>query len=44
VLGGMNNWLYTVMTGFAQQFNICSSKLEREYGAFRPSWLRAWQQ
>jgi len=24
------------MTIFAQRFNICSSKFEREYGAFRP--------
>jgi len=26
-LGGINNWLYTVMTIFAQRFNICNQKL-----------------
>ena len=26
-LGGMNNWLYAVMTIFAQRFNICSPKV-----------------
>jgi len=24
--------------------NICSSKVERSTGAYRPSWLRTWQQ
>jgi len=28
-LGGMINWLYAVMTIFAQPFNICNSKFER---------------
>jgi len=35
-LGEMNNRHHAVMTIFAQRFNICSSKLERGYGAFRP--------
>jgi len=34
-LGGINNWLYTVMTIFAQRFNICSQKLGTDR-AFRP--------
>ena len=36
-LGGVNIRLYTAMTIFAQRFNICSSKFETEYGAFRPA-------
>jgi len=32
----MNDRLCAVMTISAQQFNICSLKYEREYGAFRP--------
>jgi len=28
-LGGVVNWLYAVMTIFAQRFNICSSNFER---------------
>jgi len=36
VLGGIINRLYAVMTIFAQWLNICSSKFEREYGAFHP--------
>ena len=27
-IGGMNNWLYAVLTIFAQQSNFCSSKFE----------------
>jgi len=42
-LGGMNNRLYSTMTIFAQQFNICSFKCEGEYGAYHPSWLRVLQ-
>jgi len=33
-LGGIINWLYAVMTLFAQQFNVCSSKFERSTAPF----------
>jgi len=35
-LGGMIDWLYAVMTIFAQLFNICSSKFERSRALFDP--------
>jgi len=35
-LGGMINWLYAVMTIFAQRFNICSSKFERSTALIAP--------
>jgi len=42
-LDGMINWVYTVMTVFAQRFNICSSKFERSTPPFDHPWLRVWQ-
>jgi len=35
-LGGMINWLYAVMTIFAQRFNIFSSKFDRSTALIAP--------
>jgi len=35
-LGSMVNWLYVVMTIFAQQFNVCISKFERSTAPIAP--------
>jgi len=36
LLGGINNWLYVIMTIFAQRLSICSPKFEGDMMSFSP--------